>query len=839
MQGDFAHYGDALLKTLLFATVLSCIPAFGASAQDTATTNSNRLKSSLVVRTGKVEFSRWEEKIQEFEKWDQRRPPKEGKILFAGASSVVLWKLDEMYPEWRPIKRGFGGSFLPETTFYAERTIIKHRPRVVVLYTGENDIARDRTPAEVVDDFKQLVQVIQTPLPETTIVYLAIKPTRLRWRVIDNIRKTNAMIRELCESSERLEFVDTFSPILGEDGKPREELFQDKVHLNVEGYKLWDERLRPVLQRVYQVAKTDSEESNAQKSSAQTTTVQDDVESRTTRPQRRRRRQVTWLNADIPQMPGLTHKVLASKSLGHDVGYVVWTPAQFDANGTIRYPVIYFLHGAGGSEKSDSAGFSSQVAQAIQAGRFPPSICVFPNGGLSGYRNEVESMIVDELIPLIDKSYPTKAEASGRVVCGFSMGGAGSVHLSIRHPELFCGAGSWGGALAFRGRADESPLLPLAKENANALKKVGYALLTINGDQDRPKAFEPLKRQFENVGISHTLVVLDDTNHNLGKYYERSADTMITFLAERLRDQVPAQSPPNTPNKTVTAVKPSLGGPWIRLVGRPPLEKWASQEAEPVDFTVFQADNGRWQLISCIRHTKHPGGTRLLYRWSSPQLTQEEWRPEGIFLSSKPDWSHAEGKLQAPFHVRDAGKHLLFYNSRGAHLMTSSDGISFEPVGNRAVFPMGRDVCVLDDRGQTNQWIAYYTSFEKGINSATRDHTIRARTASELTGPWSDNAIEIPPITPPPSGYEFVYAESPLVIKRGGYYFRFEQLDVYRSSDPFKWSGPPVARLAPQDPLKRLAPEIVTDNGKDYLVAYQWRGKDPRGIYLAPLKWHP
>ena len=282
---------------------------------------------------------------------------------------------------------------------------------------------------------------------------------------------------------------------------------------------------------------------------------------------------------------------------------------------------------------------------------------------------------------------------------------------------------------------------------------------------------------------------------------------------------------------------PRLDGPWIKLVGRPPLEKWASDRAEPVDFTLFQADNGRWQLIACVRHTSHPGGTRLLYRWSSPDLVAENWRADGIFLSSDPDWDHAEGTLQAPFHVFDAGRHHLFYNSRGGHLMTSTDGIDFQPVGTEAIFPMGRDVCILDDRERSGKWIAYYTSPEKGINPATRDHTIRARTAENLEGPWSESAVEIPPITPPAKGYTFVYAESPLVVRRGGDYYRFEQLEVFRSDDPLKWEGPPIARLAPRDPLKRLAPEIVTHEGRDYLVAYQWRGRDPRGIYLAPLVW--
>lgn len=249
------------------------------------------------------------------------------------------------------------------------------------------------------------------------------------------------------------------------------------------------------------------------------------------------KRKISWVNPKIANVNGLQHKVLASKSLGHDVGYAVWTPPKFDDSGTTRYPVVYFLHGAGGTEASDSGGFSSMVAGAIQAGKFPPAICVFPNGGLSGYRDKVESMIIDELIPMIDHDYPTKPKASGRVLAGFSMGGAGSVHLSMHHPKLFCGAGSWGGALSWQGSGEDSPLLPVAKAAAAALKTSQFALLTINGDQDRPEGFAPLNKVLKPLGIPHKIVKLPDTKHNLGHYYKRAGTTMLTFLAERLSDR--------------------------------------------------------------------------------------------------------------------------------------------------------------------------------------------------------------------------------------------------------------------------------------------------------------
>jgi endo-1,4-beta-xylanase len=249
----------------------------------------------------------------------------------------------------------------------------------------------------------------------------------------------------------------------------------------------------------------------------------------------RTQRKVSWVNAEMAKGKGLEHRVLASNSLGHDVGYVVWTPPDYDGSGKTRYPVIYFLHGAGGTEASDSAGFSSRIAKAIRNGTFPPVICVFPNGGMSGYRDGVESMIIDELIPLIDHDYATKAESAGRAIAGFSMGGSGSVRLSMLHPELFCAAGSWGGALSWRGSGEDSPLLSAAKSGAATLGANNFALLTMNGDQDHPEGFTPLYKVLKPLNISHQVVTLADTKHNLGHYYDRSADKMLAFLAERLR----------------------------------------------------------------------------------------------------------------------------------------------------------------------------------------------------------------------------------------------------------------------------------------------------------------
>ena len=246
--------------------------------------------------------------------------------------------------------------------------------------------------------------------------------------------------------------------------------------------------------------------------------------------QQRSDRVVKWVNPDIQVMEGLTHKILKCNALGHDVGYVVWTPDGYDRNTETRYPVIYFLHGMGGNETSDAAAFSGYVSTAIKNGLLPPVICVFPNGGYSGYRGEVEKMIIDELIPLIDRDYRTLANAQSRVLTGFSMGGSGSVNLSLMHPELFCFAGSMGG----RFRANEQNL-PLVEKAIPVWKKNNYGFFFVNGDNDNPEAFKEFSAILDKNGIDNKVMVLPDTGHDLGKYYIESSGELFKLIKVHIK----------------------------------------------------------------------------------------------------------------------------------------------------------------------------------------------------------------------------------------------------------------------------------------------------------------
>ena len=226
------HPGVVLLRFSLAAVVLAV--------------TSDGLAPAAEARA--PEENRWEPNIRRFEEQDKKEMPPAGGILFVGSSSIVGWKVDECFPGLPVINRGFGGSQIADSVHFADRIVLPYRPKVIVLYAGDNDVAAGKSPERVLRDYRQFAKVVHAGLPETRIVFVAIKPSMRRWNLVDKMREANRLIRAATEKEERLVYVDIDGPMIGDDGKPRAELFKpDGLHLNAEGYKLWSARLLPHL----------------------------------------------------------------------------------------------------------------------------------------------------------------------------------------------------------------------------------------------------------------------------------------------------------------------------------------------------------------------------------------------------------------------------------------------------------------------------------------------------------------------------------------------------------------------------------------------------------------
>jgi lysophospholipase L1-like esterase len=193
--------------------------------------------------------TRWEADIQQFERADRKAPPAPGGVLFVGSSSIRMWEsLAEDFPGVPVLNRGFGGSELADVLLYVERIVIPYRPRRVVVYAGENDLAAGKEPERVVAEFRALVARIHAELPDTRIGFVSIKPSPSRWHLAPAMRRANAAVRDLTAGDPRLFYVDVFSAMLDADGRPREEIFlDDRLHMNARGYEIWRVAIRPHL----------------------------------------------------------------------------------------------------------------------------------------------------------------------------------------------------------------------------------------------------------------------------------------------------------------------------------------------------------------------------------------------------------------------------------------------------------------------------------------------------------------------------------------------------------------------------------------------------------------
>ena len=191
----------------------------------------------------------WEADIRKFEAQDQQHPPPTNAVLLVGSSSIRLWPSPARdFPEVPVIQRGFGGCHMGDVVRYADRIVLPYKPRVVVIYAGDNDLAAGKTPERVFADFTNLAGRVHAKLPETRVAFIAIKPSPSRWRLLESIRAVNRCVAELAAGRRDLVYVDIFTPMLGPDGTPRKELFvADGLHMNAKGYALWVEAIRPYL----------------------------------------------------------------------------------------------------------------------------------------------------------------------------------------------------------------------------------------------------------------------------------------------------------------------------------------------------------------------------------------------------------------------------------------------------------------------------------------------------------------------------------------------------------------------------------------------------------------
>jgi len=287
---------------------------------------------------------------------------------------------------------------------------------------------------------------------------------------------------------------------------------------------------------------------------------------------------------------------------------------------------------------------------------------------------------------------------------------------------------------------------------------------------------------------------------------------------------------------------PVIEGPWWQVAGNPDLGPYTSPQQQPVDFGVWQAADGTWQLWSCIRHTRCGGNTRLFYRWEGKNLTDANWAPKGIAMEARTDLGESRGGLQAPHVVKVKGiYHMAYGDWVNICFATSADGKRFERViragGKTGAFSEGPRANTRDPMlikiGEL--WHCYYT----GSSPSNSLGYIYCRTSPDLEK-WSPSCVvcygglvgngrwitECPHVVEPGPGWFYLF--------RNQYYGRKQRNWVYRSNNPLHFAIDDDTNLVCSLPV--AAPEIIHHEGKYYIAALN---PDLDGIRIARLKWAP
>jgi lysophospholipase L1-like esterase len=193
------------------------------------------------------------DEIGRFAKQDSLAMPAPGQVLFVGSSSFRLWTDVQAYFPGTPIlNRGFGGSTLEDMIYYEKKIITPYKPRKIVIYCGENDLASSDTVTakHVLARFEKLFAMIRSDYPQTPVIYVSIKPSPSRQRLIAKVAESNELIRQFLRTKPRTRFVDVYHKMLDKNGNPRKELFiEDQLHMNRAGYLIWQKALKPLLKK--------------------------------------------------------------------------------------------------------------------------------------------------------------------------------------------------------------------------------------------------------------------------------------------------------------------------------------------------------------------------------------------------------------------------------------------------------------------------------------------------------------------------------------------------------------------------------------------------------------
>jgi enterochelin esterase-like enzyme len=216
--------------------------------------------------------------------------------------------------------------------------------------------------------------------------------------------------------------------------------------------------------------------------------------------------------------------------------YRVYVPPCYQKS-QARYPVVYLLHGSAETEALwEKLGMIEAADQGFRLGLLPPMILVMPYTGVIGNDNtfppdpSYETVLLEELLPAIERDFCTWNERDHRAIAGISRGGFWAFSIALRHPDVF---GIVAGHSAFM--TQDLSLIPAAFNplelalNSSFLPSANLRMYLDNGASDESgNNLELFSSRLTSRGISHTYVINPVGDHD-NQYWAAHVSEYLAF----------------------------------------------------------------------------------------------------------------------------------------------------------------------------------------------------------------------------------------------------------------------------------------------------------------------
>ncbi len=166
-----------------------------------------------------------------------------------------------------------------------------------------------------------------------------------------------------------------------------------------------------------------------------------------------------WLPSPGVAHGAVTRHAYHSAVANDDRDFFVYTPASYDARRAQPYPVLYLLHGLGDDAERwlpGGGGAANILDNLIAQNKAVPMIVVSPLGygtsqgpaGGRGPENLIgySKILLEEVMPMVDKAYNVSKNREQHAIAGLSMGGAETLYVGLNHLDKFAWIGAFSSA---------------------------------------------------------------------------------------------------------------------------------------------------------------------------------------------------------------------------------------------------------------------------------------------------------------------------------------------------------------------------------------------------------